>query len=135
MYRLVIQHPDFMSKGWVEKVDLRAGSDKGRIYRVYPVGVKPRPWARLDKMTTAELVQAFDTPNGWQRDTAQMLLVHKKDPSSIPLLEKQLTHANPLVRLHAWCTLDGLGSLSGDKVDAALHTEPHPGAPAPHPPF
>jgi len=34
-------------------------------------------------------VAALDSPNGWQRDTAQMMLVWRNDKEAIPLLEKR----------------------------------------------
>ena len=45
-----------------------------------PVDRKPRPIPRLDRLDTAGLVAALDSPNGWQRDTAQRLLMHRNDP-------------------------------------------------------
>jgi hypothetical protein len=47
----------------------------GRIYRIYPAQAKLRPVPRLDKLRTGKLVAALDSPNGWQRDTVQRLLV------------------------------------------------------------
>jgi hypothetical protein len=73
MHRLVIEHPDYMSRSMQQQYDLYAGHDMGRLYRIYPKGAKLRPIPRLDKMTTKELVAALDSPNGWQRDTAQRL--------------------------------------------------------------
>jgi putative heme-binding domain-containing protein len=109
MYRQVIEHPEWIPKDWQKKLDLRAGADKGRIYRVVPVGAKPRAIPRLDKLDTAGLVAALDSPNGWQRDTAQMMLLWRNDKAAVPLLEKMATeNMNPLARLHALCTLDGL---------------------------
>ena len=75
MYRYVIEHPEWIPKDWQKKLDLRAGHDKGRIYRVFPVGAKPRAIPRLDKLDTAGLVAALDSPNGWQRDMAMMMLI------------------------------------------------------------
>ena len=46
MYRQVIEHPEWIPEEWQKRLDLRAGHDKGRIYRVYPVGKKPRPIPR-----------------------------------------------------------------------------------------
>ena len=57
------------------KLDLRAGSEQGRIYRVIPVDKKPRPIPRLDRLDTPGLVAALDSRSGWQRDTAQRLLL------------------------------------------------------------
>src|SRR5262249_42029200 len=88
MYRHVIEHPEWIPKDWQRKLDLRAGHDMGRIYRVYPVDRKPRAIPRLDKLDTAGLVAALDSPSGWQRDIAPILLVRKKDKAAVPLLEK-----------------------------------------------
>jgi putative membrane-bound dehydrogenase-like protein len=127
MYRFVIEHPQWIPKEWQAKLDLRAGEDKGRIYRVYPVGKKPRAIPRLDKMTIAELVACLESPNGWQRDLAQRLLVQKGDYKAVPLLEKLFRDSkNPVARLHALYTLDGLGELHPEYVKVALADE-HPG--------
>jgi putative membrane-bound dehydrogenase-like protein len=113
MYRHVIEHPEWIPKDWQKRLDLREGSDKGRIYRVHPVGVKPRPIPRLDRLDTASLVAALDSPSGWQRDLVQQMLLRRRDPAAVPLLEKHAgSHANPLCRLHALCTLDGLRALT-----------------------
>ena len=71
MYRQVIEHPEWIPKDWQKRLDLRAGHDKGRIYRVYPVGRRPRPIPRLDGLDVAGLVAALDSPSGWQRDLAR----------------------------------------------------------------
>jgi putative heme-binding domain-containing protein len=78
-------------------------------------------------MSTAELVAALDSPNGWQRDLAQQLLIQRNDPEAIPLLEKQaMESARPLCRLHALCTLDGLNSNRPAVLERAL-ADAHPG--------
>lgn len=121
MYRQVIEHPQWIPPDWQRRIDLRAGHDKGRIYRVYPIGKKLRTIPRLDKLDHAGLVAALDSPNGWQRDLAQQLLIERNDRSSVPSLEKLATQcARPLARLHALCTLDGLGALSADILGKAL---------------
>jgi putative membrane-bound dehydrogenase-like protein len=121
MYRYVIEHPEWIPKDWQKRLDLRAGSDKGRIYRVYPVGKKPRPIPRLDRLDIAGLVAALDSPSGWQRDLAQQMLVEKKDPAAAPLLRKQAAESrNPLARLHSLCALDGLGGIDSDILKKAL---------------
>ena len=127
MYRLVIEHPEWIPREWQEKLDLRAGHDLGRIYRVFPVGTRPRAIPRLDRLDTAGLVAALDSPSGWQRDTAQQLLVQRHDLSAVPLLEKAALESHrDLCRLHALCTLDGLSSLNPQLLQKAL-TDPSPG--------
>ena len=127
MYRFVIEHPEWIPPDWQKRLDLRAGSDKGRIYRVYPQGKRPRAVPRLDKLDAAGLVAALDSPNGWQRDTAQQLLLWRADKAALPLLEKLAAEAErPLARLHALCTLDGLGALTPRVLRGAL-ADGHPG--------
>jgi putative membrane-bound dehydrogenase-like protein len=126
MYRAVIEHPEWIPDEWEKRIDLRAGSDQGRIYRVYPTDKKPRPIPRLDRLDTAGLVAALDSPSGWQRDTAQRLLVHKNDPSAIePLRKLALTVANPKTRVQALWTLENLDALTSESVVKAL-ADPHP---------
>ncbi|GIW81412.1 MAG: hypothetical protein KatS3mg105_3219 [Gemmatales bacterium] len=121
MYRFVIEHPQWIPKRMQERLDLRAGHDKGRIYRVIPIGKKPRPIPLLHRLPTADLVRALDSANGWQRDMAQQLLVEKNDKAAIPLLEQQATRSQrPLCRLHSLCTLDGMNALRASILIQAL---------------
>jgi putative membrane-bound dehydrogenase-like protein len=126
MYRAVIEHPQWIPDDWEAKLDLRAGSDQGRIYRVYPEGKKPRPIPRLDQLDTAGLVAALNSPSGWQRDTAQRLLVHRNDPAAIGLLRSEAgSSARPQTRVQALWTLENLGALTDRDIQAAL-ADPHP---------
>jgi putative membrane-bound dehydrogenase-like protein len=127
MYRAVIEHPEWIPADWQKPLDLRAGQNKGRIYRVSPVGAKLRRMPRLDRLDTAALVAALDSANGWQRDTVQQMLLWRKDATAVPLLEKVTTDCQrPLARLHALCTLDGLQALTPALLRRAL-SDPHPG--------
>jgi putative membrane-bound dehydrogenase-like protein len=127
MYRAVIEHPEWIPKDWQQRIDLRAGHDRGRIYRVYPEGAKPRAIPRLDRLDTAGLVAALDSPNGWQRDMAQQMLYWRQDRAAVPLLEKLATEsARPLARLHALCTLDSQDALTAALLQRAL-ADTHPG--------
>ena len=127
MYRHVIEHPQWIPDTWQKKLDLRAGHDKGRIYRVYPVDKQPRTFPRLDKLDTAGLVAALDSPSGWQRDVAQQLLVIGREPAAVPLLKKAAIEGkNPLYRLHALCSLSGFGPVSEQVLVEAID-DIHPG--------
>ncbi|MFO0947976.1 MAG: neutral/alkaline non-lysosomal ceramidase N-terminal domain-containing protein [Planctomycetota bacterium] len=112
MYRQVIEHPEWIPEAWQQRLDVRSGQDKGRIYRVFPEGKRPGAWPRLARLDVRALVESLESDNGWQRDTAQRLLIERKDPASRKLLaEKLRTGKNPLARLHAMCTLAGLNWL------------------------
>jgi HEAT repeat protein len=122
----VIEHPEWIPPEVQKRLDLRAGHDRGRIYRVYPVGATPRALPRLDGLGTAGLVAALDSPSGWQRDMAQQMLLWRGDRKAVEPLERLATTARPLARLHALCTLDGLGALRPEVLARAL-ADSHPG--------
>ena len=127
MYRLVIEHPEWIPAEMRKRWDLRAGSDQGRIYRVYPVGAELRPIPRLDRLSPVELVAQLESPNGWVRDKVQQLLVAGKDPGAkIPLVNLAEKGIRPTARLHAICALDGMGLVDSDLVKTAVR-DPHPG--------
>ncbi len=127
MYRMIIEHPKWITADRLARIDPRAGANKGRIYRIVPEGKPARPWPNLTKMNSNELVAALDSPGGWQRDLVQFLLVERGDKSVIPALEK-MARENPVAetRLHALCVLDGLAGLTPAIVGAALRDK-HPG--------
>ena len=125
-HRLVLEHPEWIPKFIQPRLDLRAGADKGRIYRVFPVGAKLRLPPSLDKLDTAGLVAALDSTNGWQRDTAQRLLVHKQDRAAVePLKAMVKSSTNAKARLQALATLDGLKAIDEDALLIALK-DAHP---------
>ncbi len=124
MYRLVIEHPEWIPMDFQKSVDVRSGENLGRIYRVYPTNATLRPIPRLDRLDTAGLVAALDSPNGWQRDTAQRLLVASADRAALPLLNDLITHASsPKTRVQALCSLDGLNGLT-QKILLAAFQDP-----------
>ncbi len=112
MYRYVIEHPEWIPDDWEKRLDLRAGSEQGRIYRVYPVDKKPRAIPRLNNLDTPGLVAALDSPSGWQRDTAQRLLLHRRDPAAIALVRELAQKTDrPKMRVQAVWTLADLDGL------------------------
>jgi putative membrane-bound dehydrogenase-like protein len=121
MYRYVIEHPRWIPPEDLAQLDLRAGSTMGRIYRIFPADKGPRPIPRLDKLGTAGLAAALDSPNGWQRDMASQMLLWKADATVAAALERMAAECKrPEARLHALCVLDGLGKLRPELVKAAL---------------
>jgi putative membrane-bound dehydrogenase-like protein len=124
MYRLVIEHPEYFPDELKHRPDLRAGEDKGRIYRIYPTDTKLRPIPRLDRLGTRDLVVALDSANGWQRDTVQRLLVQSHNTEAVPDLEALCQHSkNPKTRLQTLCTLSGLRSLTTQVLTRVLKDE------------
>lgn len=127
MYRLVIEHPEWIPMSWQQRLDLRSGHDQGRIYRVYPKVSQPRTIPKLQELDTAGLVGALRSSNGWIRDSAQQMLVWENDQTAVPLLrELAQSDGDPLARLHALCTLDGMGELETAVLASGLRAD-HPG--------
>ena len=109
MYRLILEHPEYFPEEMKTRPDLRAGDDKGRIWRVYPKGATLRKVPKLDQLNTTDLVAALDSPSGWQRDTVQRLLVERQDKAAVqPLKELLIRSANPKVKVQALWTMGSL---------------------------
>jgi putative membrane-bound dehydrogenase-like protein len=124
MYRAVIEHPEWIPDDWEKRLDLRAGSEQGRIYRVFPVDKRPRPIPRLDRLDEAGLVAALDSPSGWQRDTAHRLLLHRGGTAAVAALrELALRTKRPQTRVQAVWALVDLGCLDESSAMAGL-TDP-----------
>lgn len=125
MYRFVIEHPEWISPAMKARLNIRAGEDKGRIYRVVPIQDNQRSIPNLSTLNPVALAQAMNSSNGWQRDTIMRLLKHHPTPEVIQTLNHltQLTHA-PQVRVQALATLGYLNALSEDTLLHAL-ADPH----------
>jgi putative membrane-bound dehydrogenase-like protein len=125
MYRFVIEHPRWIPKEDLARLDVRAGSAMGRIYRIRAKGKAPRPILRLDKLDTKGLVAALDSPNGCQRDLAHMMLLWRGDKAAVKLLDTLVVaeHVRPEARLHALCLLPAFGRVSQITVRSALQDE------------
>ncbi len=127
MYRLVIEHPQWIPAEWQALLgDLRAGEDKGRIYRVRRKGVPLRAVPRLDRANAAGLVAALDSPNGIVRDLAQQQLMWRDERTAGPALERLVAEsARAETRVQALWSLQGRGELKAAVVHRAL-TDAHP---------
>ncbi len=124
MYRGVIQHRPYVTthlRNQILSRELDKGLGYGRIYRVVSESKAPGPPPRLSKAPSPELVKALSHANGWWRDTAQRLLVERKDPASAAELRTLASAAgNPVPRLHAMFALEGMGQLDPATVLALI---------------
>jgi putative membrane-bound dehydrogenase-like protein len=125
MYRLVIEHPEYITESLQPQLDFGAGTNKGRIYRVVPIGREPRPIQRLDLLETTQLVHRIDTSNGPQRDLAHQLIVQRADTAAVtPLAAIVIGNQHAKRRLSALCALGGLGAVEPHILSTALD-DPH----------
>lgn len=121
MYRENIEHPWSIPEDIHAAVDLEAGRDMGRIWRLAPPDFKPVKTPRLGSASSAELVATLENPNSWWRETAQRLLFERQDKSVVPALQTLVRQGKlPQARLHAMWTLEGLGALTNEDLLAAL---------------
>ena len=123
MYRYMIEHPQWLPKKGQDELRpyFRHGQQHGRIYRVFPAEAGPRKWPRLQGSAPEELVSYLEHPNGWVRDTAQQLLVEARGGKALEGLRRLARSSKvALGRLHALCTLEGLGQLDVPTLEAAL---------------
>jgi putative membrane-bound dehydrogenase-like protein len=119
-YRLIVEHPQWIPLEMQRRYDLRAGHDRGRIWRVAPEdlrSVKPG----LGGAAAGHLVAHFENANAWWRMTAQRLIIERQDKAAVAPLKALLRDSkSALARLHALWTLEGLGALEPGEVERAL---------------
>jgi mono/diheme cytochrome c family protein len=98
----------------------------GRIYRVVHETSVPPKVEKLSTMSGGQLVEKLRDPNGWVRDTAQRLIVERRDRTVLAQLRAMAADSSgdPRPALHALWTLDGINGLDTKTLDAALHGPP-----------
>jgi mono/diheme cytochrome c family protein len=119
MYRGMIEGAEWAKEGTylrekIKQYQLDKIVGHGRVWRLTYDGIeRDRTPPRMLSESPAQLVTHLSHPNGWWRDTAQQLLVLKQDRSIVPSLQAIVrTSKNPLARMHALWTLEGLGALT-----------------------
>ena len=122
--RETIEHPASLPPMIKKHLDLTSGRDRGRLYRVRPEGYQQPRIPRLAELKSAELVPYLAHRNAWHRITAQRLLWERTDRSVAPAIAALAREAKlPEGRLHAICTLAGLGLLGSGNLLPALADE------------
>lgn len=116
MYRETIEHPFSIPEDIKAKLDLESGTDRGRIYRLTPPGGAKTDWKRPADCTLEELVALLASTNGWHRETAQRLLLERRDPASFEMLRKLVRQRDqlPLAQMLAVRTLVALADSLGE---------------------
>lgn len=126
VYREVIEHPLSLPAEIKRHLDLTAGRERGRIYRLVPKNFSQRPSPKLTDASTEQLVDTLAHPNAWHRETAARLLFERQSSAAIePLRLLARESAVPLARMHSLYALDGQRALDEGTLIAGLG-DPHP---------
>lgn len=121
MYRFLIEQPRWIPATRLAKLDVRAGADRGRIYRLRVKGTQLREVRDLTKLDAAGLAEALNSPNGTERARVRVELMTRGDRAAVPVLERLASGADSeAVRLQALCALDSLKALRPEVVQTAL---------------
>ena len=169
MYRAAIEHPEWIPPEYQRKMNLYAGSDRGRIYRIVPASECCRETvavsSREDEPLTAQhdagipnveskeasakdnagdsmaerdgyfeqpwneipieaLLRRLESPNGWWRDLAHRILLHRakevlEDNALNELLQRKLDGPTIRSTVQKMALLTYIGEAAGDLNGAA----------------
>jgi mono/diheme cytochrome c family protein/glucose/arabinose dehydrogenase len=130
MYRGLIQHRMFLTPH-LKEITINRGMEApvncGRIWRIAPTGTQiAMPFDRFPaKMTSAELVAAIASREGWWRDTAQRLLIERRATDAADLLRSLAydTNQDESARATALWTIQGLGLITSEDLARTFSEE------------
>jgi putative membrane-bound dehydrogenase-like protein len=123
IYRQVIETPESIPEEIRKKIDFYNGDTMGRIYRIMPNHPRRKgDWkTNLGAMNSSELVTQLSNSNGWNRGTAQRLLLERQDHAVTNDLKKMATAGStPEGRVHALWLLKSYGVLDAATAEALL---------------
>lgn len=118
MYRRVIEHPTWIPEEWLARLDVYAGKEQGRLYRVYHESSPPQSPPNVAGLSTAELVGLLGHNNVAIADWAQQNLVWRIEDGALKsgIIVTELSSANPQVRVRAFSLLSYVGALEENQA-------------------
>lgn len=127
MYRFLIEHPRWITPERLSELEVRAGAQMGRIYRVQPKQKPLRPFGDLTQLDVNQLALALNSPNGTERDRVQIELLNRNDSASAPVLKKILRNAKlPEIRIQALSALNGIHGTELEDISFGISDkDPH----------
>lgn len=125
MYRGLIQHGAYVTPYLREQTISRKLAKPvhcGRIWRIVSADHKFEKAEKLSTASATRLVELLAHPNGWYRDVAQRLLVERNDMAVRKdlLAMASASSADPIARLHALWTLEGMHALDENVLISLL---------------
>ena len=130
MHRFVVEHPRWIPPERLKQLEVRAGAEGGRIYRLRRQDAAVTPLPRLKGLSPKALAQRLGSPNGPLRDLAQRELLSLPPVSWRRALPEVTSLASeprsPAVRAQALSLLALRGGLTEPLLASALRSK-HPG--------
>lgn len=128
LYRGVLQHRISLTSYLRKQSEERGLVDPqhlGRIYRIVPEKAAAKRGVPAAPKTTAEWVERLTDPNEFWRETAQRVLVERREATAAGALRGivKAKDAAPDGRVRALWTLEGMGALDASMVLAALSAQ------------
>jgi mono/diheme cytochrome c family protein/glucose/arabinose dehydrogenase len=124
LYRGIIEHRISITEYLRDQILARRldrPNGLGRIYRVVHESSVPDRLRLSRDVSSGRLVELLSHPNGWWRDTAQRMLVERRDRSVVPALAALASQGVQVrTRLHALWTVDGLEAIDPMVLTRAL---------------
>ena len=125
MYREIIEHPASLPPEIKTHLDLNSGRDRGRLYRIHPVGWSHRPTPQLSMASPEELIVLLSHPNAWHAETAHRLLIERADTGLVPQLKALAEGKSVTGAIRALSLMRRLGAMMDETIVAALgHDHP-----------
>lgn len=121
MYREVIEHPASLPPLIKKHLDLNAGFDRGRIYRIVPDTFKQPDIPDLSSNSDDDLFKQLAHPNAWHHDTAARLLHERARNKNFGAINVSSDDGYFIIRLLN--TVSNLGILKEADVARALQHE------------
>jgi len=120
MYRKVIDHPSYVPEEARALLDFESGKTDGRIYRIVRKDFRSSnsaPPLLSSKSSPQQLLQALESPEEWERETAYRLLLEHKEASLVPELKRIAAQAAlPETRVRALWALHAYGALDDNDI-------------------
>jgi putative membrane-bound dehydrogenase-like protein len=121
MYRQVIEHPEWIPDEIEKTLDLNAGKDKGRIYKI--TNEKFSNSFDVTQFNTAEgMISSLKHSNQWVRKTAHRLLIDRKlTAGQTKALTELLNDDYEVARIHALWILHIKNQLDTNQLVQSLN--------------
>lgn len=128
MYRFVVEHPRWISENELAELEVRAGSDRGRIYRLIASEQNVRSMIDLTACSDQELAAALNHPSGAERDRVhkEILWRGRLGKAATEEFKRLVREASlPGVRAQSLSVLDGMSEWDNDLLLSAM-ADPDP---------